>query len=93
MAWIKSALLPALLLLIVLPSIVLPEAESQDNFFKITVDTPENGSITLEPPIPEDGRVAAGTVIRVAADPGLVAAHLDAGPGRGRGRLARRWIA
>jgi acetyl esterase len=70
MAWIKSAFLPALLLLIILPSIVLPEAESQDKFFKITVDTPENGSIALEPAVPADGRVASGTVIRVAATAG-----------------------
>ena len=37
--------------------------------FNVTVDKPENGSITINPPIPEDGKVPAGTVLAVTASP------------------------
>jgi len=45
------------------------EAETKGSFFKVTVDTPENGNIKLEPAVAADGQVAAGTVIRVTASP------------------------
>ncbi|MEJ2111865.1 MAG: alpha/beta fold hydrolase [Acidobacteriota bacterium] len=49
--------------------ILSSDTEAQDTFFKVTIDSPENGSIELEPAVPSDGKVAAGTVIRVTASP------------------------
>ena len=37
--------------------------------FNITVDQLKNGSIKVEPPIPEDGKVSPGTVLKVTATP------------------------
>lgn len=56
-------------LMILLLAAVSSEADVGDKFFKITVDPPENGSVKLEPAIAADGKVAAGTVIRVTASP------------------------
>ena len=61
--------LPTILFITLLPWTAAPETELLDNSFKISVDTPENGSIKLEPDIPADGEVAAGTIIRVTANP------------------------
>ena len=65
--------LPAMLF-VVLPLTAYTGAESQDEFFQVTVDTPENGSVRLEPAVPAEGKVAAGTVIRVTttADAGYM---------------------
>ncbi len=41
----------------------------QDEAFAVEVDNPENGSLKLDPAIPADGKVAAGTVITVTATP------------------------
>jgi acetyl esterase/lipase len=51
---------------------------SQTETFSVTVDKPVNGTLTLEPAPPADGKMPAGTVIRVTATPdaGYV---LDAG--------------
>jgi len=68
MTGIIRVFLPAILA-IALPLAAFAETGSEGAFFKITVDTPENGHIELEPAIPDDGRVAAGTVIRVTAQP------------------------
>lgn len=46
--------------------------------FNVTVDKPENGSITINPPIPDDGKVAAGTVLAVTVSPAASYA-LDSG--------------
>jgi acetyl esterase/lipase len=37
--------------------------------FEVTVIKPVNGSISIEPPIPADGKVAAGTVLNITAKP------------------------
>ena len=37
--------------------------------FVVTVDTIEHGSIAIQPPLPADGKVAAGTVLTVTATP------------------------
>jgi acetyl esterase len=37
--------------------------------FTVTVDKPENGTISISPAIPADGKVAAGTVIKLTAVP------------------------
>lgn len=53
---------------------VSPEIKSQTSGFTITVDEPKNGSITLDPVLPEDGKYAEGTLVTVTAtsDPGHV---------------------
>ena len=37
--------------------------------FTVTVDQNDNGSVTVSPALPADGKVAAGTTIRVTATP------------------------
>ncbi len=68
MAWVIRVFLSAILS-VVLPLAAYSETGSENASFKITVDTPENGRVRLDPVIPEDGIVAAGTVIRVLAEP------------------------
>ena len=69
-------------------SMPLPAAaqdEAAKSTFTVTVDKVENGSITIDPPLPEDGKVPAGAVltIKTAPAPGYA---LDSGyyaqPGR-----------
>ncbi|NBC64904.1 MAG: alpha/beta hydrolase fold domain-containing protein [Bacteroidetes bacterium] len=48
---------------------ISPEAVSQTAEFTISVDEPKNGSITLDPELPKNGRYAEGTVITVTATP------------------------
>lgn len=55
--------------MLLLLTAVFPEMETEGAFFKVTIDTPENGNIGLEPAVPADGKVAAGSVIRVTAAP------------------------
>ncbi|MFC1781065.1 alpha/beta hydrolase fold domain-containing protein [Planctomycetota bacterium] len=45
------------------------QPESQDGKFTVTIVEPENGTITTNPPIPDDGLVSEGTVISVTATP------------------------
>jgi acetyl esterase len=46
-------------------------AQTQDavKTFTVTVDKPENGSLSIEPPVPEDGKVPEGTVLALKASP------------------------
>jgi len=44
-------------------------APAQENQFTVTVDEVLNGSIRFDPVLPADGKVNAGTVIRVTATP------------------------
>ena len=65
--------------------VMLGPARAQETNYTVTLDEVVNGSIMLDPAIPADGKVKAGTVIRLTAtpDPGYT---LDAGyysvPGR-----------
>src|SRR5689334_14413854 len=45
------------------------QAESDKAVFTVTLDTVENGSIKVEPALPEDGKVKRGTVLKVTASP------------------------
>ncbi len=65
---IITGFLPAILF-IFSPLAAFAQTGSENSFFKISVDAPENGSIVLEPAIADDGSVAAGTVIRVTTQP------------------------
>lgn len=44
-------------------------AEAPEGVFTVTVDPVENGSIKVEPAIPADGKVKAGTMLKVTATP------------------------
>ncbi|MCG2587844.1 alpha/beta hydrolase fold domain-containing protein [Rhodohalobacter sulfatireducens] len=46
---------------------ISPEVISQTSEFTISVDEPKNGSITLDPVLPEDGKYAEGTLVTVTA--------------------------
>jgi acetyl esterase/lipase len=63
------------------PAQAMPQAEA----FGVEIETPEHGSVSVDPPIPADGKVAAGTVLTVTATPDAGYA-LDSGfyvvPGR-----------
>jgi hypothetical protein len=59
-------LLPCLCASILLSSAVMA-AEPQ--MFKVVLDAPVNGSFTLDPALPADGKYAAGSVVTVTAKP------------------------
>jgi acetyl esterase len=42
---------------------------AQDGKFTVSIEKPVNGSINVNPPLPADGKVAAGTVITITAKP------------------------
>ena len=46
-------------------------AQAQDpvKTFTVTVDKTENGTLSIEPPVPEDGKVPEGTVLTLKASP------------------------
>lgn len=44
-------------------------AIGQETMYQVTVDATVNGSISIEPPLPEDGRVSAGTKLKLKATP------------------------
>jgi acetyl esterase/lipase len=48
---------------------VMAQTEVTNAPFAVTIDKPENGSITIEPSLPEDGKVAPGTVLTIKASP------------------------
>ncbi len=47
----------------------MTQPQIQDGKFLVSVEQPVNGSINVEPPLPEDGRVNAGTEITIKAAP------------------------
>jgi len=55
--------------LISIPPRAAAQNEAAKKTFIVTVDKVENGSITLEPPLPEDGKVLAGSVLTIKASP------------------------
>jgi len=61
------------------------QARTEAEAFAVEIETPENGTLSVDPPIPADGRVPAGTVLTVTATPDAGYA-LDSGfyvvPGR-----------
>ena len=73
-----SAIILAMMVLVSSQPHVVAQNETTNTTFKVTVDKPENGSITIKPPIPEDGKVAAGTVLTVIASP-VAGYALDSG--------------
>ncbi len=72
------------------PPSALAQTEMQEGPFTVTIEEPENGNIQVEPAIPDDGNVAAGTVLTITTSPsdGYV---LDSGyyyhPGEGMWRM------
>ncbi len=74
--------LSAGLLLLVMP---LSHLMAQQETYTVVLDEVVNGSIKLDPPLPEDGKVIAGTVITVTATPDA-GYTLDAGYYSVRGR-------
>lgn len=65
----KSFALVIILLLSAGSSLVF--AQMSNDKFTVTLVPAENGSYTVSPEIPEDGKVPAGTVLTVKAKPGL----------------------
>lgn len=49
--------------------LICSTAMSQGSKFTITLDEPTNGSVTLDPALPEDGAYNEGTVVTVTATP------------------------
>ena len=47
----------------------MAQPQAQDGKILVSVEKPVNGSIKVDPPLPEDGRVNAGTVITIKAIP------------------------
>ena len=45
------------------------ESEDAGKHFKVAVDAVANGRFSVDPPVPEDGKVAAGTVLTLEAEP------------------------
>lgn len=61
----KKILLSTLLLPLIMSSNVM----SQSSKFKVTVDEPAKGSVTLDPALPADGMYEEGTVVTITATP------------------------
>jgi acetyl esterase/lipase len=51
------------------PSIARAQADAAATFFTVKVDAPQNGTIEITPPLPEDHKVPAGTVLKIKATP------------------------
>ena len=47
------------------PSVARAQAGAATAFFTVKVDAPQNGAIKINPPIPEDHKVRAGTVLKI----------------------------
>jgi len=59
-----------LMVICAMPKIGLSgQAEAPKAIFTITLDPVENGSVKVEPPLPDDGKVKGGTVLQVTATP------------------------
>ncbi len=71
--------------IVIILAVIFSTTAIQAQMFSVTVDTPENGTIEIDPSIPADGKLPEGTILNVTATPdeGFV---LDAGyysmPGR-----------
>ena len=52
-----------------LQQLAVAQSEPAKKTFTVTAEQLEHGTITVHPPIPADGRVAAGTVLTVKASP------------------------
>ena len=80
----RALLFVPVLALAALPAWTAPPT-AQAETFSVVIETPENGRISVRPPVPEDGKVPAGTVLTVTATPDAGYA-LDSGfyavPGR-----------
>ncbi len=65
-------------LILIFPVFIFTTVNSYSQSFKVTFDQPVNGTVTLDPQLPPDGKYPAGTVVTVTASPsaGFV---LDAG--------------
>jgi len=51
------------------PSAARAQTAAGTTFFAVKVDAPQNGAIEINPPIPEDHKVVAGTVLKIKATP------------------------
>lgn len=45
------------------------QSEATKPIFTVSIDRPENGTISVTPPLPENGRVPEGTILTVTATP------------------------
>src|SRR3974377_2334430 len=66
---ILAAVLASATSFIAVPPRAAAQDEAAKKTFTVTVDKVENGSITIEPPLPEDGKVPAGSVFTIKASP------------------------
>lgn len=48
---------------------LLRVATAQDTSFSVVIDAFENGTIEIDPPLPEDGKVPAGSILKITAKP------------------------
>lgn len=64
----KTPALPALCCALVMTPL-LAQTDTPSRSFTVTLDPVEHGTVTVKPPLPADGRVAAGTVLEVTATP------------------------
>ena len=51
------------------PLFTFAQTDSSKVYFNVTVEQPTDGSITINPPIPAGGKVAAGTVLTATVSP------------------------
>ncbi|MGI5913496.1 MAG: alpha/beta fold hydrolase [Bacteroidales bacterium] len=65
----KISTISLALLMIFSLSNAYSNANNLQESFTVTVDQNDNGSVTVSPALPADGKVAAGTTIRVTATP------------------------
>lgn len=66
------ALSPAFVLvlgILSVPSLATAQTETSKTQLTVSLDKPENGSITVKPALPADGKVEAGTVLTVTLSP------------------------
>jgi hypothetical protein len=53
-----------LITIVIFPNQIAMGNSASQETFAVTVTQPENGTLTITPPLPDNGRVAAGTVLR-----------------------------
>jgi acetyl esterase len=81
----KKVIYPILSVIMLTLILFMNSAMAQEGYFSVTVDEVLNGSINIDPAIPADGKVKAGTVFEVTASPDK-GYTLDAGYYSVRGR-------